>query len=85
MSNTFDAARDYVAKMDRLCLLAGLLKDEPIVEMLNHIEHLHAVAPILDPTAYRDGMKNLDDQRDLLEALRQVQRVVHKAAKERGT
>ena len=80
----FDPAADYRPTMDRLCMLAGLLRDEPIAEMLNHITRIHSIGPILDPTSYARGMRNLDDQRDLLEALLKVQRVVRKLAKEAG-
>lgn len=83
-TSAFDPATDYRPTMNRLSMLAGLLHDEPLTEMLNHIEHVHAVAPILDPTSYQRGMGNLDDQRDLLAALVRVQSVVRRLAKRDG-
>lgn len=71
---------DWRPTMDRLCMLAGLLRDEPIAEMIQAIDHLHAIAPILDPTAYRDGMNNLEAQTKLLRALLRVQAVVREMA-----
>lgn len=71
---------DVTGTMNRLCMLAGLLKDEPIQDLLDNIERAHALGPILDPTAYQRGMDNLTDQRDLLSALLEVQRVVRRLA-----
>lgn len=58
----------YTEVMDRLMLLAQVLADnaDDINQCLNHITHVHSIAPILDPTAYRNGMGNLDDQASLL-------------------
>lgn len=68
--------------MDRLVLLAGMLRDEPLEEMLRHLHHVDSIGPILDPTAYRKGMRNIDPQRKLLNALLGVQRVVREIEEE---
>lgn len=45
---------------------------------LNHLEHVETVAPILIPTEYRAGMQNVQDQRDLARACREVQVVAER-------
>lgn len=80
MSQPFDPGRDYVPAMDRLALLAGLLRDEPIAEMLAHLTRVDSLGPILDPTSYQRGMHRVEDQRALLEQLLKVQRVVRRLA-----
>lgn len=66
----------YQATMDRLAMLAGLLEDEPIAEMLRDLDRVDTIGPILDPTGYREGMRNVQEQRELLSALREVQEIV---------
>jgi hypothetical protein len=70
---------DYTT-MTRLCLLAGMLRDEPLAEMLETLDRVDSIGPILHPTLYRDGLRNIDGQRRLLGALLRVQRVVLEVA-----
>lgn len=72
----------YKATMTRLAMLASTLEDEPIAEMLRDLERVDAVGPVLAPTAYRDGMDNVRSQRELLTALREVQKVVRRQREE---
>lgn len=74
----FDPATDYRATMDRLLMLTALLKEEPIGEMLDHVERTDVLGPILCPREYHLGRANLDDQREILQALLQVQNTVHR-------
>lgn len=60
---------EYLAHLTQVGLLATCVEDIPVTDMLQHIGHLHTVAPILDPTAYRDGMGNLEQQEKLLRGL----------------
>lgn len=69
---------EYKTAMTRMGLVARAVENEPIEEMLRTLERADAVGPVLDPTAYRKGMKHLQDQRELLTALLEVQKVVRK-------
>ena len=59
----------YLAHWAQIQPLVMCAIDIPVTEMLQHIGHIHTVAPMLDPTAYRDGMGNLDEQEALLRGL----------------
>ena len=59
----------YLAEWARIQPLILLVADIPVTEMLQQIGHIHTVAPILDPTAYRNGMGNLEEQEALLRGL----------------
>ena len=60
---------EYKADMDKAVLFCQVLITLPVEKMANHLEHVHAVAPILDPTAYRNGMDNLEQQAAVVRAL----------------
>lgn len=68
----------YEDVMNRLILLAQVLADnaDDINQCLSHITRVHSIAPILDPTAYRNGMGNLDDQASLLAPMAKAANVV---------
>ncbi len=76
--------RQYAAAMQRLSMLAGLLDDEPITEMIEYADRIHAVGPFVDPTAYHRGSQNIDDQLRLLRVLKKVQGVVRELKAEAG-
>jgi hypothetical protein len=61
----------YVAAMQQATLLAELLvmNAAEFRDALAHVDHTHALGPILDPTAYRNGMRNLDEAAGLLAPL----------------
>ena len=73
---------DYAVTMDRVTMCASLLADmlEDLERASATISQAHTLGPILDPTAYRRGMKNLDDSAALLgpmlTAARQARRVI---------
>ena len=60
---------EYLAHMAQVVALAQCVEDIPVTDMLQHIGHLHTVAPILDPTSYRNGMGNLEQQEKILRGL----------------
>ena len=49
-----DAIREelYCHELGKAHLIANILTEMPLEQMLEQIAHAHAVAPILDPTAY---------------------------------
>lgn len=48
----------------------------PAREMLDDLERIDTLAPILYPTEYRDGMANIEPQRKLLRAIASLQAAV---------
>ena len=69
---------EYRGHFAQIQMMIILVADIPIVEMQNHITHVHSIAPILDPTAYRAGMGNLEDQAEVLRGLAPFVRVARK-------
>ncbi len=69
---------EYTAHLAQIQMMIILVADIPVVEMQNHLIHIHSVAPILDPTAYRAGMGNLEDQAEVLRGLAPFVRVARK-------
>ena len=59
----------YLAEWARIQPLVFLVVDIPVTEMLQQVTRMHTIAPILDPTAYRNGMRNLEEQEALLRGL----------------
>ena len=62
-------AHQYMAHLTQVTALASCVEDIPVSDMLQHITWIHTVGPILDPTAYRNRMGNLDQQERLLRSL----------------
>jgi hypothetical protein len=61
----------YVIAMAQATLIAELLvmNAAEFRAALDHVEDTHALGPILDPTAYRNGLRNLDEAAGLLAPL----------------
>lgn len=66
---------EYIAYMNTAALLGRATLDLPIERMLRNISQAEVLGPILDPTAYMRGGKNLTHHRRYLEALREVQKL----------
>lgn len=60
---------DFVSEMNRAMLAAQLLMGIDEQFLRETINRTHSVAPILDPTAYQRGMKNLDDSAALAQGI----------------
>lgn len=69
---------DTKARMDMVMIgVQFFLEVVPDVsDLLSNIEVTHTLGPILDPTAYRDGMANLRWQTDILRGVQQLQRAI---------
>jgi hypothetical protein len=82
----------YIAAANVFLTMARVLADskDDLEWVLTTIHHAHTLGPVLDPTAYRDGMQNLQDQeelfRPLFEAARTIAPVIarHEAARRIG-
>lgn len=75
---------DTKEQMNRLVLLVQLLGDIPVQELLENLNHAHSVMPIVDPTAYRDGMGNLSWQEKILAKALLLQQVWEAVKSEAG-
>ena len=62
------AGRDYELQMDLLATAAKIVMHLDLDWLAETVVRAHTVTPILDPTAYRDGMGNLRDQERLIRA-----------------
>ena len=70
-------ATQWLAYMDIVSSSVRTLGMVPVAEMLDELNRMQTVAPILEPTAYvRGGGDNLRDQEELLRAVLQVQRAM---------
>jgi hypothetical protein len=58
----------YEAEMNVLASMARMVLILDLDWMLETVQRAHAVSPILDPTAYREGLGNLRDQEKILRA-----------------
>lgn len=68
---------EYVANLARLTSFCKLVQALPLDEMQSTNEHLQTIGPILDPTSYvRGGASNLNEQRRIINAARELQKVV---------
>lgn len=45
----------YISTQQKIVLIAGLVKDLPLSEFINAINHAESVAPIFDPSLYMRG------------------------------
>jgi len=60
---------EYEGQLQLLAMVAQLIADVPVADLLNHVTHAETLGPLLEPTAWiRGGGDNLQDARDLLEA-----------------
>lgn len=60
--------KDFKAEFDRLMLMVPVAAMVDTEFLQRTISIAHSAGPILDPTAYRGGMGNLEDQQRLLNA-----------------
>lgn len=78
MSNETSTAIDFKDEMDRASLLIPFAMAVPVTELMQVIVHAHTLGPILDPTAYRGGMKKLEQSQAVLNAFAAFQREIQK-------
>ena len=75
----------YAQTQGQIMLLASALLALDLDGFLARIGRAHALAPILDPTLYRDGVGNLTKIEDVARALRQAQASIRAVAEGRGS
>jgi hypothetical protein len=64
---------EYAATQQQLLAIAAIVSDMDLSGFLQRIERCDALGPMVDPTAYRSGMKRLTTIRRLAEATRDMQ------------
>ena len=67
---------EYEAFFGIIINSARVLDIVPMRKMLDTVERSDSIGAIVDPTAYRNGMKNLGPQREVLEAAMKFHAVV---------
>ena len=71
---------EYSATQQGLMTLCGIARMYDFHGFLARIGTAHAVGPIVDPTRYRDAMKNLQAIEDLARAAAAFKAAIEKAA-----
>lgn len=66
----------YQITQNQILFLARFVADMPLGEFIKAIGRAHAVGPIVDPTLYRDGVRNMEQIDKLAKGLRTFQRTV---------
>lgn len=74
---------EYEAMFGMIVNSARILDFVPMQKMLDTVNRADSIGPILDPTAYMKGMKNLPPQRRVLEAAIAFHKAVKEAAIEK--
>lgn len=67
-------ADEYRQAMEKLVHIAKLIAQVDVEPIRHTIERTHAVAPIVDPTAYARSMKDLEQQSVVVAAIAAAQR-----------
>jgi hypothetical protein len=66
---------EYQGAVIACALARQILRAHDIPAILAAIEHAHAIGPILDPTAYREKGKAMEEDRELLTAAMKLRSV----------
>lgn len=75
---------DYEITQQQIVFIGSLVKDLHLVEFIAAIDHADSIGPILDPTLWMRGNKEMMKIRDLAAGLRDFQIVVNKIIQEGG-
>lgn len=77
-----EQAARYKQQMDLLVLAARIVGDADLEWLQKTVERAHSVVPVLDPTAYRNGLEELKTQERFLKAARPLWEEVRKMREE---
>ena len=75
---------DYEMTQQQIVFIGSLIKGLPLDEFIAAIDHADSIGPILDPTLWMRGNKEMMKIRDLAAGLRDFQTVVNKIIQEGG-
>jgi hypothetical protein len=76
---------EYKGHLDVLASVFRMVGMLPLNEMQEYLSTAQTLAPIIDPTAYRNGGSiRLDDQQDMLDAAAGVTRALARVARRNG-
>jgi hypothetical protein len=63
-----ELADDYRENVERVAMIASLLREVPVPDLLIAIERADAAGPVLDPTLWIEASDEMHRHRDLLRA-----------------
>jgi hypothetical protein len=66
----------YLQTQQTVLTMASIVKDLPLVDFLNAIEHADALGPAIDPTLWMQGHRKMYAVRDLASSLLTFQSAV---------
>ena len=69
---------EYLMVQNQILLIAGLVRDMPLTEFITAIGKAEALGPIIDPTLWIKGNKNMDIVKSLAVKLQSFQAEVLK-------
>lgn len=72
----------YQSNLTTLYLLAGMVKEIPLREMLAAADHSMGIGPILDPTLWRQNHQKLQEDIELMRAVLPLHTLAQKIAPE---
>ncbi len=75
---------DYEMTQQQIVFIGSLVKGLPLDEFIAAIDHADSIGPILDPTLWMRGNKEMMKIRDLAAGLRDFQTIVNKIIQEGG-
>jgi hypothetical protein len=75
---------DYEMTQQQIVFIGSLIKGLPLDEFIAAIDHADSIGPILDPTLWMRGNKEMMKIRDLAAGLRDFQTIVNKIIQEGG-
>lgn len=75
---------DYEMTQQQIVFIGSLVKGLPLDEFIAVIDHADSIGPILDPTLWMRGNKEMMKIRDLAAGLRYFQTIVNKIIQEGG-
>ena len=63
----------YQSELVKAYMFVQVLRDMPLAEMHQAVEHCHSIGPIVDPTLYRDRQKAMSQDGDVIRILLRAQ------------
>jgi len=73
----------YLQTQQQLRLLAQIVREMPLKDFINAAEHAETLGPLIDPTLYAQGSRNLAKVKYLAQALLPFAQVVEKFSLEK--
>ena len=75
---------EYIQTQNQIVLLGRLILSLDLPSFLDRISRAETIGPLINPTLYRDAMGNLQDLKDLAEALNGTRQRIQKILSQKG-